>query len=126
MDERDWLAERFEDLPTDLQDALLRAPARQVDARRVRVRARRSLGYAVAGAVLFWVPGAWLVSMFAAPLAILNAGLALRDSRGVPKLSIEWGLALAGLIVSTAVLVLALIHVRRVGLAFDALRPLLQ
>ena len=72
------------------------------------------------------MPGAWLVSVCVAPLAILNAGLALRDSRGVPKLSIEWGLALAGLIVSTAVLVLALIHVRRVGLAFDALRPLLQ
>jgi len=118
--------ERFEDLPTDLQDALLRAPARQVDARRARVRARRSLGYAVAAAVLFWVPGAWLVSVFAAPLAILNASLALRDSRGVPKLSTEWRLALAGLIVGTAVLVLALLHLRRMGLALDALRPLLQ
>lgn len=113
--------ERFEDLPAHLQDKLLRAPARQADTRRVRVLSRRALGYAIAAAVLALLPGAWLVSLCAAPMAILNAGMAIREARGVPELTVQRGWAIAGLAVGAAVLLGIVYQVTRTVLAFEEL-----
>ena len=76
--------------------------------------------------MLLIAPGAWFVSVFVAPMAILNAGLALREARGVPELGTERRWAIAGLAVSTPVLVLLLIHISLWGLALDSLSPLLR
>jgi Flp pilus assembly protein TadB len=114
--------ERFGDLPAGLRDELRRAAARQADTRGVRVRARRSLGYAMAAFALMFLPGAGLVSLFVAPMAILNAVLALREARGVRELRAERGRAIAGLAVGAATLLWILGHIAHSVVAYEEIR----
>ena len=88
-------------------------------------RARKAFLLALASAALLLLPGAWLVSLAGAPLALVNAVLVLRETRGSARQGRTRARAWLGAAIAALVLAAVALHLWRAARAGgDLLRGL--